>query len=73
MVWGKKAKEWFGELLFTHYGISGPVVLQMSAEAPVPFAAFPLYLNFKPALHAEQLSARIQREVDKGAWIKIVD
>ena len=63
--WGKKAKEWFGELLFTHYGISGPVVLQMSAEAPVPFAAFPLYLNFKPALHAEQLSARIQREVDK--------
>ena len=46
-----------------HYGISGRWFADERRSAGA-FAAFPLYLNFKPALHAEQLSARIKK-VDK--------
>lgn len=62
---GKKVLyEEFGELLFTHQGISGPVVL--TASSRIPDSAFAKELSFeidlKPALNEEQLDRRIQRE-----------
>ena len=57
----------FGELLFTHFGLSGPLVLSASRKAAQFFYAHPgdsllAQINLKPALSAEQLSARLERE-----------
>ena len=53
-----------GEMLFTHFGISGPIVLSMSCHLPEDLASCQVYLNLKPALTPEQLTARLQREFD---------
>ena len=54
----------FGELLFTHYGVSGPTVLSASAhmEGMAP-GRYRLHLDLKPALTPEQLDARLLREL----------
>lgn len=65
-AWGKKRKKWFGELLFTHYGLSGPIVLQMSAERPLPESDFLLSMNLKPALQPDVLDARLLREANES-------
>ncbi len=52
-----------GELLFTHFGISGPLTLEMSCHLPESFEDCALALNLKPALTPEQLDARLQREL----------
>lgn len=58
----KKVYEEFGEMLFTHFGVSGPLVLSASAVCPVkPLNAF---IDLKPALSVEELDARILRDVD---------
>ncbi len=56
----------FGEMLFTHDGISGPVVLSASAHmrAAFPFAA---YIDLKPALSAEMLDKRLLRDFESYA------
>ncbi len=51
-----------GEMLFTHFGISGPLVLEMSCHLPEKLAEARVELNLKPALTSEQLDARLQRE-----------
>ncbi len=51
-----------GEMLFTHFGISGPLVLEMSCHLPEKLAEAQVELNLKPALTPEQLDARLQRE-----------
>lgn len=63
----KKAKpvyEAFGELLFTHFGLSGPVIL--TASCYCDFDRYPqgfrLFMDLKPALSHEQLVERIRRE-----------
>lgn len=60
----KKVYEDFGEMLFTHFGVSGPLIL--SASATIKPALFEkeltLYLDLKPALDMEQLDKRILRE-----------
>ncbi len=52
-----------GEMLFTHFGLSGPLVLSASSHIremkPNKFKAV---IDLKPALSAEQLDARIQRD-----------
>jgi predicted flavoprotein YhiN len=55
-----------GEMLFTHFGIGGPITLLMSlsvvdalAEGPVSIA-----IDLKPALTAEELRVRLQRDFD---------
>lgn len=53
-----------GEMLFTHKGISGPLVLEMSCHLPEEVAQAAVSLNLKPGLTAQQLSARLQREMD---------
>ena len=51
-----------GEMLFTHFGISGPLVLEMSCHLPEDVTAASVTLCMKPGLSPEQLDARLQRE-----------
>lgn len=66
---GKKKKpvyEGFGEMMFTHFGITGPLILSASSYADFEKSpdGYMLYLDLKPALTQEQLIARIHRELD---------
>lgn len=61
----KKLFEDFGEMLFTHYGVSGPVILSMSNTAAAALAKgyeLDLVIDLKPALSEEKLDIRIQRD-----------
>lgn len=57
----------FGELLFTHFGLSGPTVLSASAHmrdmAP---GRYTVELDLKPALTPEQLDQRLLRDLEKN-------
>lgn len=62
---GKKIDERFGEMLFTHFGLSGPVVLDISAsvyDALKLKNEVAISINFKPALDHKKLEARLLRE-----------
>ena len=52
-----------GEMLFTHYGVSGPLVLSCSAHIH-DIENTMLCIDLKPALSIEKLEARIQREIE---------
>lgn len=57
----------FGEMLFTHFGVSGPIVLTLSGRIAALLTSEPgsevhIRINLKPALSEEQLDARIQRD-----------
>jgi len=52
----------FGEMVFTHYGISGPIVLSMSNYVNGIKSNFRLTLDLKPALDQEKLDSRIVRD-----------
>ena len=52
-----------GEMLFTHFGISGPLTLTMSCHLPENLAEANVTLDLKPGLTAQQLDARLQREL----------
>ena len=56
----------FGEMMFTHYGVTGPLILTASSVIQKKLAAHPLTMriNLKPALTEEQLDARILREFE---------
>ena len=52
-----------GELLFTHYGISGPLVLSLSARINrIPLNEIGLAIDFKPALDEKMLEERLLRD-----------
>lgn len=53
-----------GELLFTHFGVSGPLVLTASSIIAENPKGAQLFIDFKPALSFEQLEARLLRELD---------
>ncbi|MBQ7848458.1 MAG: NAD(P)/FAD-dependent oxidoreductase [Clostridia bacterium] len=54
-----------GEMLFTHFGISGPLVLTASSHLPEDIREADVTLNLKPGLDAQQLDARLQRDFDE--------
>ena len=59
----------FGEMLFTHFGISGPIILSASSYITnylVKGEKVTLYIDLKPALSEEQLDARILRDFNKA-------
>ncbi|MBU4440610.1 MAG: NAD(P)/FAD-dependent oxidoreductase [Acetobacterium sp.] len=58
----KKVKSMLGEMLFTHFGISGPLVLSLSSYLVGNLKDFCLELDLKPALSLEQMDNRIQRD-----------
>lgn len=53
----------FGEMLFTHYGVSGPVILSASAHMQSPKEHnYKIVIDLKPALNYAALDKRIQRD-----------
>ncbi len=53
-----------GEMLFTHFGVSGPLVLSASAHlVKEPISRYELHLDLKPALDEKTLDLRLQREM----------
>jgi len=60
--------EEFGEVLFTHYGISGPAVLNLSGDVSenVGKGEIKIFINFKPALNYEKLNKRLEREFSEN-------
>lgn len=56
----------FGELLFTHFGVSGPMALSASAHLP-PEGGCRLILDLKPALDDAKLEVRFLRDLEKYA------
>jgi len=64
---GKKVDSEFGELLFTHFGLSGPIILSLSQavsamQKKVTPAVVTIEINLKPALTHEMLDKRLQRD-----------
>ncbi len=65
---GKCIYEDFGEMLFTHYGVTGPLILSASAHIPdVESGAYELHINLKPALDDAELDARLLSDFKKYA------
>ena len=64
----KKLYEDFGEMLFTHFGVSGPMILSASASIKQSLIKQPLdmYIDLKPALTQEALDKRILREFEEA-------
>ena len=69
----KLVYEDFGEMLFTHFGVSGPIILSSSAhllrvknvDEKLKNKEITLEIDLKPALTAEKLETRIQRDFEK--------
>ena len=64
---GKTISKQFGEMLFTHFGVSGPIILSMSTEAvdALPRGKVQFSIDLKPALSDEELDARLRRDLDE--------
>ena len=56
-----------GEMLFTHFGFSGPLILEASCHLPADIRDCMLELDLKPGLTREQLYARVQRDLEAGS------
>ena len=64
---GEKQVEQFGEMLFTHYGISGPIILSMSKLAVDGLQnrqKVAVSIDLKPALDEQKLDNRLLRDLD---------
>ncbi len=62
----KKVYQDFGELMFAHFGLSGPVVLSASAHMrPMSAGKYKIFLDLKPALDEKTLDARLLRDFQK--------
>lgn len=68
-VWAKDKVQgkMFGEMMFTHFGITGPIVLSLSHTVgklmkKKNIGAIELHINLKPALTQEQLDLRVQKD-----------
>ena len=64
---GQEVARDFGEMLFTHYGVSGPIILTLSgpAVARLNQGRLEMSINLKPALSTEKLDARLRRDLDR--------
>ena len=62
----KKLYQEFGEMLFTHYGVTGPVILSASSIVgkKLKDTELTLHIDLKPALTEEQLDKRVLREFE---------
>ena len=65
---GSRINQDFGEMLFTHFGVSGPIILSMSRDIGEVLyrrkETVRLYIDLKPALSEEKLDERLQRDLD---------
>jgi len=76
MVWvnGKKAGEAFGEMIFTHFGLSGPIILTLSrivGEALFQNNKVEVTIDLKPALDDQKLEIRLLRDLNEHGKMKI--
>ena len=70
-IWinGKKGGEDFGEMIFTHFGLSGPIILTLSrivVDALIQKSAVEISIDLKPALDEQKLDARLLRDLDEA-------
>jgi predicted Rossmann fold flavoprotein len=77
-VWinDKKMGEDFGEMIFTHFGLSGPIILTLSrmvVDALHQKSKVELSLDLKPALDEQKLDARLLRDLNEGGNKKMVN
>lgn len=56
-----------GELLFTHFGLSGPLVLSASAHMDFNQSVYTAHIDLKPALNEQKLDARLLRDFEARA------
>lgn len=64
---GKTLRSLFGEMLFTHFGVSGPVILTVSSLINrLDLNKVKLVLDLKPALSSEQLDERLLRDFSQS-------
>ena len=62
---GKEIDQRFGEMEFTNFGISGPIVMELSSHVPDWQGELVFSLDLKPSLTPEILTARIKRDIEK--------
>lgn len=77
-VWidGKKIDSEFGEMLFTHFGLSGPIILSLSRRHNVAIQQkmnVIFSIDLKPALDDQKLDNRLQRDLDENGKMKLVN
>ena len=70
IVWtdGKKSGEAFGEMLFTHFGLSGPIILTLSrlvVDQLVDKKKVEISVDLKPALDEQKLDNRLLRDLNE--------
>ncbi|MCX6248168.1 MAG: NAD(P)/FAD-dependent oxidoreductase [Bacteroidetes bacterium] len=76
IVWvsGKKLKEEFGEMLFTHFGLTGPIILSLSrfiVDELLKGHKVEVSVDLKPALDEVKLDNRLLRDLDENGKRKI--
>ena len=65
---GKTVFEEFGEMLFTHFGVSGPLILSASSHMRgIGEKQYKLHIDLKPALDEKQLDERVRRDFTQNA------
>lgn len=64
---GKRAYEELGEMLFTHFGVSGPLVLSASSRIADAPAGCRLSIDLKPGLNEEELDRRLLRDFEQNS------
>lgn len=62
---GKKVFSDFGEMLFTHFGVSGPIILSLSSHIEDIMCENKIIIDLKPALSIETLENRILKDFSK--------
>ena len=76
VVWvnGKKQREEFGEMLFTHFGLSGPIILTISRFVVDDIRSgnsVNITIDLKPAIDEKELDNRLLRDLDEQAKKKV--
>lgn len=68
---GEKAEERFGEMEFTNFGVSGPIVMELSSRVPDWMArgTVRFSIDLKPALDLRQLTDRVARDLEQRSGL----
>ncbi len=65
---GKRIYSDFGEMLFTHFGVSGPMILSASSHMrEMERGRYKIVIDLKPALSEQQLDARVLRDFSENS------
>ena len=78
VVWvnDKKVSDAFGEMLFTHFGLSGPIILTLSRIVVAALhekSKVEVSIDLKPALDEQKLDARLLRDLNEHGKKKLVN